>query len=98
PVPFLLALACATNVGSAATLIGNPQNILIGQRLSLSFSRYLVDAGVPALLGMAVIWLVVMACYRGRFAAGARTPAPPTEHGLPIGGPAPPWNAWQAAK
>ena len=31
PVPFLLALACAANVGSAATLIGNPQNMLIGQ-------------------------------------------------------------------
>lgn len=31
PIPFLLALACAANVGSAATLIGNPQNILIGQ-------------------------------------------------------------------
>jgi Na+/H+ antiporter NhaD/arsenite permease-like protein len=30
PVPFLLALACAANVGSAATLIGNPQNMLIG--------------------------------------------------------------------
>src|SRR5262249_36196716 len=64
----------------------------------LSFSRYLVDAGVPALLGLAVIWAVVVACYRGRFAAGARAPAPPSEHGLPIDGPAPPWNAWQAAK
>jgi len=30
PVPFLLALACAANVGSAATLIGNPQNMLRG--------------------------------------------------------------------
>jgi hypothetical protein len=32
PEPYLLALACAANVGSAATLIGNPQNMLIGQR------------------------------------------------------------------
>ena len=39
PVPFLLALACAANVGSAATLIGNPQNMLIGQTLQLSFRR-----------------------------------------------------------
>ena len=30
PLPFLLALACAANIGSAATLIGNPQNMLIG--------------------------------------------------------------------
>jgi len=31
PVPFLLGLACAANIGSVATLIGNPQNMLIGQ-------------------------------------------------------------------
>ncbi len=36
PMPYLIGLACATNVGSAATLIGNPQNMLIGQRLHLS--------------------------------------------------------------
>ena len=38
PVPFLLALACAANVGSAATLIGNPQNMLIGQKLAAATS------------------------------------------------------------
>src|SRR5262245_52402679 len=40
PVPYLLALACAANVGSAATLIGNPQNMLIGSALGLSFGGY----------------------------------------------------------
>ncbi len=40
PVPYLLGLACAANVGSAATLIGNPQNMLIGQVLELSFPGY----------------------------------------------------------
>jgi len=30
PIPFLIGLACAANIGSAATLIGNPQNMLIG--------------------------------------------------------------------
>ena len=56
PVPFLLALACAANVGSAATLIGNPQNMLIGQTLRLSFAGFLADALVPAVLGLAVVW------------------------------------------
>jgi Na+/H+ antiporter NhaD/arsenite permease-like protein len=100
PVPFLLALACASNVGSAATLIGNPQNILIGQRLGLSFSRYLLDAAAPAILGLAVTWWIVARVYRGRFTASERPAAPAaasTQIG-PIGGPAPPWNAWQAAK
>jgi Na+/H+ antiporter NhaD/arsenite permease-like protein len=51
PVPYLLGLACAANVGSALTLIGNPQNMLIGESLRLSFGGYLretqpqVDAG-----------------------------------------------------
>ena len=39
-VPFLLALACASNVGSAATLIGNPQNMFIGESLRLLFAGY----------------------------------------------------------
>ena len=39
PLPFLLALACAANVGSAATLIGNPQNMLIGEKLQLVVLR-----------------------------------------------------------
>jgi Na+/H+ antiporter NhaD/arsenite permease-like protein len=58
-VPFLLALACASNVGSAATLIGNPQNMLIGQALRLSFARYLLDSGIPTILGLVVVWWVI---------------------------------------
>jgi Na+/H+ antiporter NhaD/arsenite permease-like protein len=67
PVPFLLALACAANVGSAATLIGNPQNMLIGQRLDLAFGAYLLDGGVPALTGLAATWAVIALAYRGRW-------------------------------
>jgi len=59
PVPFLLALACAANVGSAATLIGNPQNMLIGQTLHLSFGGYLLRASVPALFGLFIVWWVI---------------------------------------
>lgn len=59
PRPFLLALAAAANVGSAATLIGNPQNMLIGQVLRLPFAPYLLDAVVPAVIGLIVVWAVV---------------------------------------
>ena len=59
PVPFLLALACAANVGSAATLIGNPQNMLIGQALRLSFAGYLLDGLAPAVLGCLLTWGVI---------------------------------------
>ena len=69
PRPFLLGLAAASNVGSAATLIGNPQNMLIGQRLHVSFAGYLLDGGVPALLGLVVVWGVLLLAYRGRWQA-----------------------------
>jgi len=56
PVPFLVGLACAANIGSAATLIGNPQNMLIGSVLQLPFSDYVVQALPPVLLSLAVLW------------------------------------------
>jgi len=67
PAPYLIALACASNVGSAATLIGNPQNMLIGEVLDLSFARYLWDGGVPALAGLAVVWAVIDRVWQGRW-------------------------------
>jgi len=72
PVPYLLGLACAANVGSAATLIGNPQNMLIGQTLQLSFSGYLLDGGLPALAGLFVVWAVIAAMYRTQWPGDAR--------------------------
>jgi Na+/H+ antiporter NhaD/arsenite permease-like protein len=59
PVPYLLALACAANIGSAATLIGNPQNILVGEALGLDFGAYLVTAALPTLAGLVITWGVV---------------------------------------
>ncbi|TDP63953.1 SLC13 family permease [Roseateles toxinivorans] len=56
PVPFLLALACAANIGSALTLIGNPQNMLIGETLKLPFGAYLLEALVPVTLSLLALW------------------------------------------
>ena len=88
PKPFLLALACSANVGSAATLIGNPQNMLVGQALQLSFAGYLGDAAVPTVLGLGVTWWVIRASVRGRW-AGA-TPVPAAQDV--------PFDRWQTAK
>jgi Na+/H+ antiporter NhaD/arsenite permease-like protein len=60
PMPFLLALACASNIGSAATLIGNPQNMLIGETLHLSFGGYVLEAAVPVLVGLLVTWGLIL--------------------------------------
>src|SRR5204863_4643671 len=59
PVPYLIGLACAANIGSAATLIGNPQNMLIGQVLGMHFAAYLRAAFLPALLGLAAAWGII---------------------------------------
>jgi Na+/H+ antiporter NhaD/arsenite permease-like protein len=67
PVPFLLALACASNIGSAATLIGNPQNMLIGQTMRLSFDGYFLDAIIPVALGLAASWVLIAWQTRGRW-------------------------------
>ena len=61
PRPFVIALAAATNAGSAATLIGNPQNILLGAIGRLGFWHFLAINGLPALFALvsvfAVVWL-----------------------------------------
>ncbi|HUE87582.1 MAG TPA: anion transporter [Vicinamibacterales bacterium] len=88
PVPYLLALACAANVGSAATLIGNPQNMLIGQTLQLSFAGYLLDGGVPALAGLAVVWAVIVMTYRTEWHRDSP----------PIDVDAPKFDRWQTMK
>ena len=82
PVPFLVGLAIASNVGSAATLIGSPQNMMIGQVVHLSFGRYLLWSIVPvlgALLGSyGVIWMMSRHQLQlGATEAGSPEPADP---------------------
>jgi len=67
PLPFLLAIALAANAGAVATIIGSPQNMLIAQKMDLSFGGYLAYALVPALLALVVIWVVLALAYRGRW-------------------------------
>ncbi|WP_376956953.1 SLC13 family permease [Azospirillum sp. A26] len=67
PRPYLIGLAGAANAGSAATMIGNPQNILIGQVGHLDFWRFLAICGGPALAAMAIAYATVWLVWRGRF-------------------------------
>jgi Na+/H+ antiporter NhaD/arsenite permease-like protein len=63
-VPYLIALATAANVGSVATLTGNPQNMLVGSFSSLTYRGFLVREAPIALLGLGAVFLVVLAVYR----------------------------------
>ncbi len=62
PVPFLVALAIASNFGAGATLIGNPQNMMIGQIAQLGFGNYIFWCIVPVLFALgsafAIIWMM----------------------------------------
>jgi Na+/H+ antiporter NhaD/arsenite permease-like protein len=68
PRPFLIAMAGASNAGSAATLIGNPPNILIGEINNLDFFTFLVVCGIPAVLGLGVVFVVTWAAWHDRMA------------------------------
>jgi Na+/H+ antiporter NhaD/arsenite permease-like protein len=57
PVPFLFALAAASNIGAAGTLIGNAQNMLIGSVAHLSFLSYIVWTAVPVVFGLCTVYV-----------------------------------------
>src|SRR6185437_5024021 len=59
PRPFAIALAASTNAGSAATMIGNPQNMLLGAMGRLDFWHFIAVCAVPALFSLLVVYGVV---------------------------------------
>jgi Na+/H+ antiporter NhaD/arsenite permease-like protein len=62
PVPFLVAIAVASNIGAAATFVGNPQDMLIAQVTGLGFGHYVLWCCVPVLFALAcayaIIWML----------------------------------------
>lgn len=88
PLPYLLGLALSANIGSAATLIGNPQNMLIGQVAHLSFRAYSQEVWPCVVVSLALAWAGVVWGWRGRFAGPV----------APLRVDAPAWHPWQSAK
>lgn len=72
PVPYLIAVATASNIGSVATITGNPQNMLIGSLSGLSYLEFVLHLGPIAIVGLFLNWAVIYwLCFRG---GGDRTP------------------------
>jgi len=92
PLPFLLGLAIASNIGSAATIIGNPQNMLIGQVGRLHFGSFLLWCTPPALIALAGAYLILCRTYRDRFAVLS---VPRSLESTPAW---PEFDRWQSAK
>lgn len=63
-LPFLLAVATASNIGSVATITGNPQNMLIGSYSGIHYRDFLVHLGPVALAGLLFDWLVLHWLFR----------------------------------
>lgn len=70
PIPYLVGVATAANVGSCATIIGNPQNMLIGSSSGIPFISFFLKLALPSLLGLAVCWAVIVLAFRKEFRRG----------------------------
>jgi len=76
PVPYLLAVAMASNVGSTATITGNPQNIMIGSVSRIPYASFALALGPVALVGLVITVALVALFHRAEFARGTRLQAP----------------------
>ncbi|RSD13581.1 ArsB/NhaD family transporter [Amycolatopsis eburnea] len=68
PTPFLIAEVLASNIGGAATLIGDPPNIIIGSRAGLSFNDFLVNMAPIVVIELVAFVLALRWFFRGSFA------------------------------
>ncbi|RPI50247.1 MAG: anion transporter, partial [Chloroflexi bacterium] len=70
PVPYLIGLVTSANIGSAATIVGNPQNMLIGMSSRIHFVTFTAYLAPVALAGLVVTWLCLQWVYRNEFSSG----------------------------
>ncbi len=75
PTPYLLAVAMASNIGSTATITGNPQNIMIGSFSHLPYLRFTLALAPVALAGLALTILLLTVAYRNEFLVSDRLAA-----------------------
>jgi Na+/H+ antiporter NhaD/arsenite permease-like protein len=92
PLPFLIGLAVSSNIGSAATIIGNPQNMLIGQVGRLNFSEFILWCGPPSMIALVGSYVILLWIYRNKFFNGKRTFGSNIEENPVV------FNAWQSIK
>jgi Na+/H+ antiporter NhaD/arsenite permease-like protein len=74
PMPYLMAEAMLSNIGGAATLVGDPPNLMIGSAANISFNSFLMHMGLPVL----VIWPgtvgLMMVLFRNQLTASSKDP------------------------
>lgn len=71
PVPYLLAVAMASNVGSVATITGNPQNMLVGSFSGIQYREFTAALGPVALAGLLAVTGIIALVYSDEFLAAS---------------------------
>ena len=75
-LPHLLAVATASNIGSVATITGNPQNMLIGSYSSIAYRDFFFHLGPVAAAGLFLDWLILSMLFPGAGREGRPTDSP----------------------
>lgn len=88
PVPYLLAVAMAANVGSVATITGNPQNMIIGSLSGIAYGRFVARLAPVAALGLVLTFALIALAFRTEFRGSVRafglSVAPPLDRPLAL--------------
>ena len=83
PIPYLVGLATASNIGSVATITGNPQNIIIGSLSHISYLRFAARLAPVAVIGLVLNFAIVALVYRKALRDAGREPLPSEELARP---------------
>src|SRR5437764_8436472 len=67
PIPYLLAVATASNIGSVATITGNPQNIIIGSLSRIPYGDFAAALVPVAVVGLMAAFALIALSYRSEF-------------------------------
>ena len=74
PMPYLMAEAMLSNIGGAATLVGDPPNLMIGSAADISFNSFLLHMGFPVM----VVWIgtvgLMLFLFRDQLTDGGQDP------------------------
>jgi Na+/H+ antiporter NhaD/arsenite permease-like protein len=83
PIPHLIGLATAANIGSTATITGNPQNMIIGTLSHISYWQFTVCLAPVAIIGLIIDFLVISVTYRHKLRAMQEASGPfPEKHAV----------------
>jgi Na+/H+ antiporter NhaD/arsenite permease-like protein len=72
PVPYLLAVAAASNAGSVATITGNPQNMIIGSLSQIHYATFAAALSPVAVFALLAAFVLIAVSHPGEFFSGGR--------------------------